>query len=159
MTLSFQKDYDPKYCEQIVEFTSNGASLVEFAAKIGISRARLDAWKKQHYDFNEACDAATAKSQAYYEFLIRLAMVGRGPIDPKTEKEMQIKHPILMYILSRRYNDYREKSVLEHTGKDGGPIQNLDLSKLSDEDLLRLEHIAATLEQKDLTVGVEPAKT
>lgn len=45
----------------------------------------------------------------------------------------------------------RETSRHEHTGKDGGPIQTYDLSKLTDEQLANLEKIvsAATVSGAD----------
>jgi hypothetical protein len=38
---------------------------------------------------------------------------------------------------------YGDKVALEHTGKDGGPIETRDLSKLSDDKLATLEAILA----------------
>lgn len=40
---------------------------------------------------------------------------------------------------------FSEKNALELTGKNGGPVQMLDLSKLSDEQITQLEAIATAL--------------
>ena len=53
--------------------------------------------------------------------------------------------------LGKVYLGQREVQVLEHTGPDGGPVQTLDLGKLSDEQLVGLEHLllAARVEKKE----------
>lgn len=48
---------------------------------------------------------------------------------------------------------YGDKVALEHTGKDGGPIQTYDLSKVPDDKLAQLQEI---LEQA-LPEGSDPA--
>jgi hypothetical protein len=40
---------------------------------------------------------------------------------------------------------WNDKAALELTGKNGGPVQILDLSKLSDEQIAQLEAIATAL--------------
>lgn len=47
-----------------------------------------------------------------------------------------------IYVTKAR-GDWRERDVVEHTGKDGGPILTKDVSKLTDEQLDAIEKILA----------------
>lgn len=115
-----------------------GASIVEFAASISVSRQTIQNWIDTHPEFLVAVQEGITKSQAAMELLGRAAMKG----------QTKIRENLWSFMMSRRFNDWKNKIGLEHTGANGGPIRSLDLSKLSDEDLSRLERIAATLEQE-----------
>ncbi|WP_454813782.1 hypothetical protein [Labrys neptuniae] len=47
-------------------------------------------------------------------------------------------------------------AAVQHTGKNGGAIQFLDLSKLSDEQLATLEPVIAALAAAGAAVGADP---
>ena len=50
-----------------------------------------------------------------------------------------------------------DRQQIEHTGANGGPIQTVDLSKVSDDDLKRLEHVLGALAHPG--AGGSPAGT
>lgn len=58
--------YNPEYCEQIVEFMSQGASQVEFAAYIGVAKQTIHEWTQVHPEFSAARDMAMAKCEAWW---------------------------------------------------------------------------------------------
>lgn len=60
-------DYRPEYCAQVEEFCRQGASLVEFAASIGVDRSTIQEWRKVHPAFSLACSRALAAAQAWFE--------------------------------------------------------------------------------------------
>ena len=73
-----------------------------------------------------------------------------GGVVEKTEGDM-IEHRRLQ-IETRKWiagklrpKKYGDRTQLEHTGRDGGPIQYQDLSKLSDEELDQLERLSAKI--------------
>jgi hypothetical protein len=48
---------------------------------------------------------------------------------------------------------YGDKQQHEHTGPGGGPIQTVDLSKVSDDDLRRLEHVLGVVAEPGTGAG------
>lgn len=58
--------YDPAYCEAVVEYCKDGASLTSFAASIGVSRRALTHWRDLDPDFDEAMEVAKAQIAAWY---------------------------------------------------------------------------------------------
>lgn len=100
------------------------------------------------------CDWHTAKkyidtyatvTQAYQDECERvLDLAESKTIEMINEKD----GTMIRYYLSTKgkHRGYTEKQQIEHTGKDGGPIeQKVDLSTLTDDQLAKLESIAASL--------------
>lgn len=65
-----------------------------------------------------------------------------GRLAIKAESE-QARVSAIGMLLDRRYG--KAKQSVEHTGKDGGPIRTIDLSKATDEHLAALEAIFGPL--------------
>jgi hypothetical protein len=59
--------YDPDYCEQIVEFCKDGASISSFAASIAVCRDTISEWATAHPEFSAAVKAAKARVAAWYD--------------------------------------------------------------------------------------------
>jgi hypothetical protein len=60
-------DYDPSYCEKVVEWGSLGKSKTWMAAELDVSRETIYAWERQHPDFSDAITRAMLKSQQWWE--------------------------------------------------------------------------------------------
>ena len=56
-----------------------------------------------------------------------------------------------IYVTKAR-GGWRERDVVEHTGRDGGPIEHLDVTKLSDHELQELDRL-----QRKLGMASAPA--
>ena len=59
--------YDPAYCEMVVEHCRSGASLISFAASIGVSGTTLRKWRNAHEAFADAIERAKAAAAAWYD--------------------------------------------------------------------------------------------
>lgn len=59
--------YDPKYCQQIIDYMSDGSSLTAFAADINVVKSTVYEWIKNVPEFKEASDIARQKCQAWWE--------------------------------------------------------------------------------------------
>lgn len=64
--------YDPKYCQQIVEFMAQGYSFESFSGEIGVAKDTLNEWCDQYPDFSAAKKEAVHKSQKMWETLLLL---------------------------------------------------------------------------------------
>jgi hypothetical protein len=99
-------EYDPAYCDQIVEHMSEGASITSFAAEIGVCRATINNWMAEHSEFLEACARAKAKCAAWWEKTNRkLAETGTGN-----------QGACKLGLTNMAADDWRDKSEVEHSG-------------------------------------------
>ena len=58
--------YDPAYCDQIVAFCADGATLTDFAAEIDVARSTINKWAEEHEEFSEALGRAKAKMASWW---------------------------------------------------------------------------------------------
>jgi hypothetical protein len=70
--------YDPAFCQQMIDYCSDGASLTSFSASIGVARRTLFNWAEQHADFAEAIDIAKACACSWWEERARKIGDGEG---------------------------------------------------------------------------------
>ena len=59
--------YDPAYCDAIVEHMRDGASILSFAAEIGVGRSTIQEWEKEHPAFSVAVTRGKAVCAAWWE--------------------------------------------------------------------------------------------
>ncbi|MBY0316334.1 MAG: helix-turn-helix domain containing protein [Bdellovibrionales bacterium] len=59
--------YRTEYCDEIIDFMSDGKSLTAFAAKLSVSKDTVYQWSKDHSDFSDALDIAKTKCEAFWE--------------------------------------------------------------------------------------------
>lgn len=105
--------YDPSYCDKVIELGKQGASVVEMAVEIGVSRNTLETlWPAAHPEFLEALTHARECSQAWWEKAGRVGMVENNISAPIWSRSMAARFP----------KDWREVKGAEITGKDGGPL-------------------------------------
>jgi len=71
--------YRRKYCRQVVEFMSQGGSIVSFAGTIGVSKQRVYDWSKRYPDFRDAYKRGKAAALCWWETLGTLGVMGKIP--------------------------------------------------------------------------------
>lgn len=128
--------YDPAYCEQVVTWGDEGKSLTWMAAHIGVSRECIYEWGRVHPEFSDALTQARLKCQAWWEDQGQAGLYVPGFNGGVWAKNMG----------SRFKDDWSDKSAVELTGKDGGPIKSevaatVDVSNLSAEQLKAIASI------------------
>ena len=69
-------DYEPAFCEQVIELGKTGASKAEMAAELGCARSTFALWEEAHQEFSEAVKDAVSWSQAWWEKQGRIATFG-----------------------------------------------------------------------------------
>lgn len=128
-------DYDPAFCERVIGLGKQGKSRAEIASALDCSRTTLAAWERQHPDFLNALKRANDESLAWWEGKARGGIAQGSKFNSALwAKSMSGRFP---------NEPYRERVQL--TGKDDGPIQHVDLSHLSDEELAHLEGVLGPL--------------
>lgn len=127
-------EYDPAFCDQVIDLGKQGKSRAQIASALDVSRQTLINWGIAHPEFVDALTRAKDEELAWWE---QQAQDGLN-------KGSSFNATIWAKSVSGRFprEPYRERVQL--TGADDGPIRTLDLSNLADGDLEQLERILAT---------------
>lgn len=103
-------DFYPELGDEILGLMQQGLSLAASAAELGIHRQRVYDWVEKYPAFSDTVKLAQAKRQAFLER--RLLSADTGPVVTSTIFALKNAGP----------DDWREKVLNEHTGRDGAPI-------------------------------------
>lgn len=102
-------EYDPKYCDTIVEVMSTGKSLAGAAVHIGVTRATLYNWARDNEEFRQAIEDAQEACMAYWEELAHQAVLGEIPGNAS----------IMNFQLKNRFRkDYQDSTAMTLSGGD-----------------------------------------
>lgn len=112
MTAGRPSDYDPAYCDKVIELGDIGASLAEMAYECGVCRNTLKNWREKHPEFLTALTRAELASQVWWEKQGRIGMTADKFNASVWSRSMAARFP----------DDWREVSRKELTGQDGGPV-------------------------------------
>jgi hypothetical protein len=105
--------YKPDYDKDVIDCGSRGLSLTAFAGEIGVSRDTISEWMKVHESFSVACKASLAKRALFLE----TGMLKDDATGPMVTARR-------FALVNAAPDEWREKQALEHTGKNGGPIEH-----------------------------------
>jgi transposase len=103
--------YEPRFCEELIEFMGRGYSLTAFAGEIGVARSTINEWMAEHPEFSEATRVGQAKRTRALETTL-LA----GESGPK----------VTGHIFALKNADpegWKDKVQAEHSGPDGDAIR------------------------------------
>lgn len=107
-------EYDPAYCDLVIEWGSLGKSVTWMAAQLDHSKQTLHNWAAAHPEFLDALTRAKTKAQAHWED------VGQSGIStPMFNGSVYAKS-----MAARFPEDWRENKGVELSGPGGGPVQN-----------------------------------
>ena len=110
--------YDPAFCNEAIDFMESGYSATALAGHLKVARSTLYKWAEEHPEFSDALNVGQAVGALWWENRIRA--VAEGKDGNATAAIFGLKN--------RASIDWRDKQELEHTGKDGGPIETRDAS-------------------------------
>jgi len=100
-------NYDAAYCQKVIDLGTEGYSIVEMAAEIGVARTTLERlWPEAHPEFLQALDEARDRSQAWWETQGRKNLTADKFQAALYSRSMAARFP----------NDWRESKQVEHKG-------------------------------------------
>jgi len=129
--------YKAEYAEQARKLCLLGATDEELAGFFSISFQTLNTWKKSHKEFLESITRGKIVADA--EVAERLYQRALGyshqavkimAVDKTVVHEEYIEHyppdtqAASLWLRNRQPKKWRDKQDVEHSGKDGGPIQS-----------------------------------
>lgn len=100
-------EFDTKYCNMVVNHMVLGKSYASFGAIINVSLKRLNAWREDYPEFDEAVQIAELKALDNWEEIAMGQANGDIKGSPAT----------LSFVMKNRFGDlYKEKQEIEHNG-------------------------------------------
>jgi len=108
--------YRDEYCEEVVNVMRAGFSLTAFAGIIGVTPMTVTNWRKEHPEFDEACEVAKAARVVHWEEAS--IQTGRGGGGPGSATMVQFA------LRNISAHEYPDKQRVENTGADGKPMEH-----------------------------------
>ena len=108
--------YDPALCDQVIELGSQGKSIEQIAAKLGVSTRVMFDWKDRHPEFMHALDQAKELELDWWESIAQNMMV-------EEKDAAKLNSSIWSRSMAARFpKKYRESTKTEITGENGAPL-------------------------------------
>jgi hypothetical protein len=130
--------YKPEYAELGRKVALLGATDAELATVFDVCETTINAWKREHVEFREAlksgkmvADANVAdrlykRAMGYTHDAVKIfanPSTGAEQIVPYTEHYAPDTTAAIFWLKNRQRDKWRDKQDLEHTGANGGPIE------------------------------------
>jgi hypothetical protein len=71
--------YDPKLCQEMIDFCAQGYSIEAFAGKIGVNKVTVYDWINKYPEFSNAKNTAQEKCRLFWETLGTHGAAGKLP--------------------------------------------------------------------------------
>lgn len=144
--------YKAEFAEQAYKLCLLGATDKEMADFFGVAESTLNLWKQRHPEFSESttrgkllADAEVAeklfqRAKGYSHEAVKVFNnQGEEMIVPYTEHYPPDTQAASLWLRNRQPAKWRDKQDIEHTGKDGGPVQVVtmtpdDIKRVMDND-------------------------
>ena len=108
--------YDPVYCERVIELGKIGKSVEQIAAQIGVGTKTLYNWRDENPEFLHAMDLAKELELDWWENIAQNMMI-------ESKEGDKLNSSIWSRSMAARFpKKYRESTKTEITGADGAPL-------------------------------------
>lgn len=147
MSVGRPTKYKDEYCEQAQKLTLLGAIDTQLADFFNVNESTIYLWKKEHPEFSEALNAGKEESDNQVVKSLFQRALGYSHKEEKvflhqgeivTHKTIKHYPPdatsMIFWLKNRQKIDWRDRQELEHTGKDGAPIE---IDSVSDVEMAR----------------------
>lgn len=134
MTAGRPSKYNEGMNQKIIAAFEQGYSYTAAAAEVGVAKSTCQDWEKAHPEFRVSVKEGMQKAVLFWEKInIKNAKLNEGNATS-----------IVFGLKNRARDEWSDMSRLEHTGRDGGPIE---MAELSDEQLeLRIKSLMSSNE-------------
>lgn len=118
--------YDPKYCQELIDFMGKGYSFECFGFHIGVAQSTVEDWVNAHEEFRGAKKQAFTASRMFWE---------KAAVDNLTHYKdgKQLNSTVWIFNMKNRFGWTDKKQVDVEVGKETRKSFAFDLSKSPDE--------------------------
>ncbi len=146
-------EWNVDWAERVYEMAILGLRDEDIAKMLNISVSTLNNWKNAEPTFMEALsqgrDQATSRvSRSLYDQAVgykrptvKIFQFQGEIIEAPYDEFVGPNHSATQFYLKNKSEEFDDKSTLEHVGAGGGPIEVMDVSKLSQEERDQLRSI------------------
>jgi len=108
--------YDPTYCERIIELGRLGKSIEQIASQIGVGTKTMYNWRDEFPEFLRALEMAKELELDWWENIAQNMMV-------ENKDGSKLNSAIWSRSMAARFpKKYRESTKTEITGENGAPL-------------------------------------
>ena len=130
--------YRPELCDQIIAAMGEGLSVDAAAAKVGISVRSLYNWQQEHPEFMQSIQEGRIRALLWWEE--RALAMAQGKPGSAQIVSLGLRNR------SRAASGWHDAQRLEHSGPNGGPVQqqvkaDINLKVLTDDELALFEEL------------------
>lgn len=120
--------YESWMAEKALELLSAGKSLTYVAAKIGVSRETVYAWKQDISEFSDSVKKGLALSQAHWEDVLEQAATGANPdANPAT----------LIFTMKNRFReDWPDTQAVKQQLSGGVMVGHKNEKDMTDDEII-----------------------
>jgi len=108
-------DYDPSFCDKVIELGKLGKSFEQMAMQLNVSYRTLCRWRKEYEDFCHALEEAQAYEQAWWEEMAQSYMIEEKDAAKLNQglwsRSMAARFP-------RKYSDRLKQEISGADGQD-----------------------------------------
>jgi hypothetical protein len=105
MTTGRPTKYDQAFCDDVIDFLSQGYSVTAWAGSKRVARSTVYKWASEHPEFSDALNIGQAASALWWETCLRTnATTGDGA-----------SSAIIFGLKNRAADDWRDKQEIEQT--------------------------------------------
>ena len=127
-----QTTYTPEKGDKLCELIAEGMSASKACKKVGVPMRTFYEWNREHKDFS--AQLTCARQDQADTFADQMCDIADDEGDVQRAK---LKIDARKWVAARmKPKSWGDKQAVEHTGKDGGPIQTT--TGLTDEQLERI---------------------
>jgi len=112
-------EYDPAYCERVIDLGREGKSRAEIASDLNCSRTTLAAWERAHPEFLDALSRAKDEELAWWEAQARTGL----------NKGAAFNAAIWKQSVSGRFPNEPYRERLQVAGPGDGPIRYANMTR------------------------------
>jgi hypothetical protein len=153
--------YKKEFCQKLIDHMSRGYSFESFGATLSprVGRSTMYDWIKVHPEWKEAKEVGESAALGLLEKIAVAKARGQTLKDPEGNEVYNPKvadTTMNIFLLKTRFHTvYGEKKEIDLKSSDGSmtPAKKRDLSKLSDEELERLEELHSKIDGLDEEEG------
>jgi hypothetical protein len=108
-------DYDPSFCDKVIELGKLGKSFEQMAMQLNVSYRTLCRWRKEYEEFCHALEEAQAYEQAWWEEMAQSYMIEEKDAAKLNQglwsRSMAARFP-------RKYSDRLKQEISGADGQD-----------------------------------------
>jgi hypothetical protein len=140
-TMGRPSKYRDEFVGQAKKLCAQGATNDDLATYFGVSVSSIKLWRAEHREFSTALKVGKAVADRRVEEALFQRAVGyeHDEVDLRVVGSKLVKTSLrkhyppdttaaIFWLKNRKPKDWRDKTTQEHTGPNGGPVQQVQLS-------------------------------